>query len=236
MSWDRDLRPQGASAALEARDRGPFKRLGLTGLFAKGSHVFPQEGAFDFTDRETLWLASGAVVAGIGETSTLEFVASYLTWSDLDHLDPRLRRQNTRVSPGGPLKFDYDVVDLVARYNREGRVAVQVVANVCRNTAVDDRNDGLWLAAVLGSTRTAPLSLEYTFAHVDPDAVLAAYAADDFIWETGWEGHRANLGVRVHDHWSAHAIAQQQRFKDSPVVTDRDLWLSRYRLELRFDY
>ena len=236
MVWDRDLRPQGAAAALETRDHGPFKRLALTGLGARGSHVFPQEGAFDFSDRETLWLASGSALAGIGERSTFELVASYLTWSDLENVDRRLRRQNTRRSPGGPLAAGYDVVDLVARYSREGKVAVQLVADVCRNTAVDDRNDGLWLAAVLGSTRTAPVSLEYTFARVDADATLAAFAADDFIWETGWEGHRGDLGVRVHDHWSAHAVAQRQRFKDAPVVADRDLWLKRYRLELRFDY
>jgi hypothetical protein len=237
MVWDRDLRPQGAAATLEAKDRGPFKRLALTGLGARGSHVFPQDGgAFDFSNRETLWLASASALAGVGEHATIELTASYLTWSDLDHLDPRLRRQNTRASAGGPLARDYDVVDLVARFAREGRVGVQLAADFCRNTAVDDRNDGLWLAAVLGSTRTAKASLEYVFAKVDPDATLAAFAADDFLWETGWEGHRGDLGLRVHDHWALHVVAQRQRFKDAPRVEDRDVWFKRYRLELRFDY
>jgi len=197
MVWDRDLRPQGAAATLEAKDRGPFKRLALTGLGARGSHVFPQDGgAFDFSGRETLWLASASALAGIGERATVELVASYLTWSDLDHLDPRLRRQNTRASAGGPLARGYDVVDVVARFAREGRVGVQLAADFCRNTAVDDRNDGLWLAAVLGSTTSARARLEYVFAKVDPDATLAAFAADDFLWETGWEGHRGDLGRR----------------------------------------
>jgi hypothetical protein len=128
------------------------------------------------------------------------------------------------------------VVDLVARYNREGRVEVQLVADYCWNTAVDTANKGLWLAAVLGSTRTAPAALEYTYAKIDPDATLAAFVADDFLWETGWEGHRADLGIRLQEHYALHAVAQWQRFKDAPQVAERDRWLYRYRLEARIRY
>ena len=236
MIWDRELRPQGAALTLEAADRGPFKRLAVTGLGARGSHVFPAGGAFDFGGRETLWTASASALAGAGERATVELLASYVTDSGLEHVDPRLRRQNTRVSAGGPLARDYDVVDLVARYNREGRVELQLVADYCWNTAVDSANKGVWLAAVLGSTRTARASLEYTFARVDPDATLAAFAADDFLWETGWEGHRADLGFRLREHYALHGVAQRQRFKDAPRVADRDLWLDRYRVELRIRY
>ena len=236
MIWDRELRPQGAALTLEAADRGPFKRLAVTGLGARGSHVFPAGGAFDFGDRETSWIASATAVAGAGERATVELLASYLTFRDLEHVDPRLRRQNTRVVAGGPLAHDYDVVDLVARYNREGRVEIQLVADYCWNTAVDAANQGVWLAAVLGSTRTARASLEYTFARMDPDATLAAFAGDDFLWETGWLGHRADLGVRLRDHYALHGVVQRQRFKDAPRVADREVWLDRYRVELRIRY
>lgn len=236
MIWDRELRPQGAALTLEAKDRGPFKRLALTGLGARGSHVFPAGGAFDFSDRETMWVASASALAGAGERATVELLASYVTWSDLDHVDSRLRRQNARAVAGGRLAHEYDVVDLVARYNREGRVEVQLVGDYCLNTAVDSGNRGLWLAAALGSTRTAPASLEYTFARVDADATLAAFATDDFLWETGWEGHRADLGVRLRDHYALHGIVQRQRFKDAPRAADRDIELDRYRVELRIRY
>lgn len=236
MIWDRELRPQGAALTLAATDRGPFKRLAVTGLGAKGSHVFPAGGAFDFSDRETVWIASASALAGAGERATVELLASYVTFDGLEHVDPRLRRQNTRASAGGPLARDYDVVDLVARYNREGRVELQLVADYCWNTAVDSANKGVWLAAVLGSTRTARASLEYTFARVDPDATLAAFATDDFIWETGWEGHRGDLGFRLREHYALHGVVQRQRFKDAPLVRERDLWLDRYRLELRIRY
>jgi hypothetical protein len=236
MIWDRDLRPQGAEVTLQAVDRGPFKRLALSALGARGSHVFPAGGAFDFSDRESMWLAAASALAGAGERATVELLASYVTFADLDHLDPRLRRQNTRASAGGPLAHDYDVVDLVGRFNREGRVEVQLVADYCWNTAVDTRNKGLWLAAVLGSARTAPLGFEYTFARIDTDATLAAFAADDFLWETGWEGHRGDLGIRLREPYALHLVAQRQRFKDAPRVEERDLWLERYRIELRVRY
>src|SRR5688500_9071311 len=115
MTWDRDLRPQGGALTLEAVDRGPFKRLSVTGLGARGSHVFPAGGAFDFSDRETLWIASASAVAGAGERATVELLASYVAFGGLEHVDPRLRRQNTRVSAGGPLARDYDGVDVGAR-------------------------------------------------------------------------------------------------------------------------
>ena len=234
MIWDRELRPQGGTLGLEARGVGPFARLSLTGLGARGSHVFPQDGGpFDFSDRETLWAGSASAVLGRG-TTTFEVVGSYLTWSDLEHIDPRLRRQNTRATPGGPLGREYDVVDVVGRFVREGTVEVQLIGDYCWNTAVDDKNHGLWLAAVLGSTRNARASLEYTYARVEPDATLAAFAADDFLWETGWEGHRGDLGFRLRENWEAHGVAQWQRFKDAPLVADRDRWLDRFRVELRF--
>ena len=236
MTWDRELRPQGAALTLETRDRGPFTRLALTGLGARGSHVFPQDGAFDFGDRETLWIASASAAAGQPGEGTLELIASYMTWSDLDTVDPRLRRQNGRSAPGGPLAHGYDVVDLVARYTRDSGMSLQLVADYCWNTAVDDRNRGLWLAAVLGSTRTARASLEYTFAKVDPDATLAAFAGDDFLWETGWEGHRLDLGIRLAENYALHGVGQRQRFKDAPVEADRDDNLERYRVELRIRY
>jgi hypothetical protein len=234
MVWDRELRPQGGALTLEVRDVGPFRRLSATGLGARGSHVFPQDGGpFDFSDRETVWVASGSAVLG-RDTTSLELVGSYLTWSDLEHVDPRLRRQNSRAIPAGPLGPEYDVVDLVARYARTGGAELQLIANYCWNTAVEERNKGLWLAAVLGSTRTARSAIEYTYAKVDPDATLAAFAADDFLWETGWEGHRVDLGFRLAENFAVHGIAQKQRFKDAPVEADRDKWLDRYRIELRF--
>jgi Putative porin len=237
MLWDRDLRAQGGALTLEARDAGARPKLALTLLASRGGHVFDDSGV-------GLLMASGAGFLGAG-SARLELRASFLRFTSVEDLELRIRRQNSRQAT--LVYQDYDVLDALMRYRRDGRVSVQLVADVCWNLGAEEtarapgeaptRNDrGLWLAAVLGSTRNARLRGEYVFAHVDKDATLAAYATDDFFWATGWEGHRGDLGVKVADHVALHLVAQLQRFKDSPRVPERDHWVKRYRSEIRISY
>lgn len=231
MIWDRDLRPQGGALTLEARDLGSVQRLGVTAVLAKGSHVF-EDGP------TRMLIVSGNLQVATGPDSHFQALASYVTFTHLDGLEPMIRRQNTRVLDGplaGTLAFDYKIVDGVARLTTggAGKFALQLVADYCWNTAIDANNKGLWLAAALGSLETAGGRLEYTFARVDKDATVAAYATDDFFWETGWQGHRLDLGLRTSDKSSIHGIGQLQKFKDSPVVSQRDQNVKRFRVELR---
>jgi hypothetical protein len=203
-------------------------------VYSRGSHVLPAEGAFDFSDRDVIWIGSAAVTFSAGAKDRVELVGSYLKFDDLRFVATPLRRQNTRV--GGVLVRPYEVLDFVARYHGEGRVTTTLVADYSWNTAVDTDNRGLWLAMILGSTQTARGSLEYTYATVDKDATLAAYSTDDFIWGTGWSGHRLDLAFRMSDRASSHLIGQLQKFKDSPLEVDRDDYLKRARIEIRFAY
>jgi hypothetical protein len=225
MIWDRDLRPQGAAVHLGGGD----SRLGLSVLGARGSHVF------DDDDAEMLVVSAGLTPPAEARTK-LELLASYIAFRDVSTLEPAIRRQNTRTVPGGPLALEYRVIDAVARLRHDGVVPWQAVADVCWNTAADADRTGVWLALVVGSTRVSRTRLEYVFARVDKDATLAAYATDDFFWATGWEGHRGDVGVRVSDKAALHGVAQLQRFKDSPREAEREHWVRRYRVELRFDY
>jgi hypothetical protein len=232
MIWDRDLRPQGGAVTLQTTDRGALERLALTGLWAQGSHVFDDQ-------KVQMFMGGVDTVLKVGETSRLQLTGSFLKWTRLDGLEPMLRRQNSREE-GGPdpaaLAHDYQVVDLTARLRFEGGSTTQIVADYCWNTSVQQQNRGLWLALLLGSTTTAAGALEYTYARVDKDATLGAYAGDDFFWATGWEGHRGELAVRTSDRTTMHAIAQLQRPKDDPEGEYRDHWLKRYRLEVRIAY
>jgi len=234
MVWDRELRPQGGSATVDFGSAGGLQKLAITGVYARGSHILPEDGAFQFRDRDTVWVGAATAIFGAGARDRIELTGAFLKFDGLEFVDPRLRRQNTRV--GGALVIPYEIVDLVARYHGEGRVNTTLVADYCWNTAVSTDNRGLWLALVLGSTATARGSLEYTYAAVDKDATLAAYATDDFIWQTGWAGHRLDLGLRMGDHTSTHLVGQLQRFKDSPREVEREDWLKRARLELRIRY
>jgi hypothetical protein len=231
------LRPQGAAVTLQLPSGGSLQKLAATGVFARGSHVFPSDddGPFEFKDRDTVWMASlGATLGAGGQGDVLELMGAFIRFDDLDKVSPLLRRQNTRTATG--LTLRYDVVDLVARYRSEKGIPFQLVADYGWNTAADSDNHGLWLALVLGSVRSARAALEYTYAKVDKDATLGAYATDDFLWATGWDGHRADIGFRAGNHASVHVVGQIQRFKDSPRVEERDDWVKRYRLEARLSY
>jgi hypothetical protein len=224
MIWDRDLRPQGGALTLGLRDRGSLRRLAVTALGARGSHVFDDDGTT---------MLSGALDArfALGDAWRLELLGAFVTWLDPEELEAKIRRQNTRVA--GAIVRDYDVVDAIVRFRRDGSVPVQVVADGCLNTAADDQRRGLWLSAVVGSTQSTRARLEYVYAFVDRDATLAAYATDDFLWATGWTGHKADLGFALGRHLALHGIGQVQRFKDSPVAAEREDWIKRFRVELR---
>jgi hypothetical protein len=227
MVWDKDLRPQGGAVTLGVKDRGAVKRAGITGVWARGSHVFDD-------DKTTLSMISGSVVFRTGETGSLELVGSFLDFSDFQSMVPSIRRQNTRV--GGELVLDYNVLDFVGRLRQGGRVPLQLVAEFGHNTAADENNEGIWLAAVLGSLQSGVGRLDYTYARIDKDATLGAYGGDDFFWTTGWKGHRGELGVKLLPHLTAHAIGHWVRFKDSPRPEEREHLWKRYRAELRFKY
>jgi len=225
MIWDKELKPQGGALRLGINNRGSLQGLGITALYAKGSHVFE--------DETEMLAASADAVFGSGGDSTLQLVGSYVEFKNLGTIEPYLRRQNSRIVAGGPLSLDYKVLDGVLRIRRGGAVPLQLVGDYCVNTAADANNHGLWLAAALGSLKSTRARLDYTYADVDKDATLGEYAADDFLWTTGWQGHRGDFGFRITPNSSLHGIAQWQRFKDSPRVAEQDLWVKRYRVELR---
>jgi hypothetical protein len=220
MVWDRDLRPQGGALGLQF---GNQTRFALTGIYAKGSHVFE--------DDSVMYGGGAELKLATGQQSSFQVLGSYLQFEDLDQLDPAIRRQNTRV--GGRIVNDYRVVDVVGRLSSNGQVPMTLVADYCWNTALDTGNRGLWLAVVLGSTDSSRARAEYTYAKIDRDAVVAAFNTDDFFWGTGWEGHRADIATSATKRSSVHAIAQWQRFKDSPDPVTQQAWVTRYRLEVR---
>jgi hypothetical protein len=226
MVWDADLRPQGGAVALDFAPQGSTSRFALHGIYAKGSHVF---------EDESVMYGGGAELSfASGQDASLQLVGSYLQFEDLNMLEVPIRRQNTRVA--GLIVNDYRVVDLIARIGRSGQMPFQLVGDYCWNTALDLDNRGLWLAVVLGDLGTSRARAEYTYAKIDKDATVAAFNTDDFFWGTGIEAHRADLATGTVKSSSIHAIAQWQRFKDSPDPVVREQWVTRYRLEWRTSF
>ncbi len=219
MLWDRDLRPQGGAVSLVFGGDTSATRLALRGLYAIGSHVYE--------DESSVYGGAAELTLGEGTQSQLQIVGSYLQFQDLHRLDPALRRQNTVADE--ELARDYRVADLVARLVTNGPMTL--VADYCWNTALSSENRGLWLAAKLGALGVTRTTIEYTYARVDKDATVAAFNADDFYWNTGWEGHRIDVSAGSSEGSGVHAITQWQRAKTDDETTADDEWVKRWRLE-----
>jgi hypothetical protein len=187
-----------------------------------------------FEDESVMYGGALDLIFGSSQGSALQLVGSYLQFDDLNKLQLAIHRQNTTVA--GLIANEYHVVDIVGRITRGGQLPLQLVGNYCWNTAVDVDNKGLWLSAVLGALGTSRARAEYIYAKIDRDATVAAFSTDDFFWGTGFEGHRADLGTGTVKSSSIHAIAQWQRFKDSPDPAVREQWVTRYRLEWRTSF
>jgi hypothetical protein len=215
MIWDRDLRPQGAAATLSFHDSQGAERFSVTGLGARGSHTFDD-------DKTDMLLVSAAIGKQTGKQRA-EFRGSYLEFRNLEGLEPILRRQNSRLTPGGLVPDDFQVIDLTARIRSEGALPSEIVVDYAWNQKLN-KQKGFWLALVLGSVETSRSRGEYVYAKVDRDVTVAAYAGDDFHWGTGWEGHRVDFGVRASQGSSIHTVAQIIRFKDSADLEDSPYW------------
>ncbi len=227
MLWDHDLRPQGAALTLQYSGRGDLARLALTGLGARGSHVFKDEKT------DMLLVSGNAVIAG-GRTSQIDLTGSLLQFTGFDKpdgLDPRLFRQN--VALAGHLVDRYRVVDLVGRLRGEGAAPVELYIDYCWNTELEQDNKGLWTGIVLGSLLTSRGRMEYTYARVGREATLGAYATADFLWSTGWEGHRGELAAKTGQTSSFHVIGQLQRFRSASTPEEARHWVRRIRVEWR---
>ena len=233
MIWDRDLRIQGASATwtIHQGDTGePTARV--AGIYSRGSHVF-----IDSVDAEGssigagVTLKGGSLDLGFGSSKRVDLSGSYLVFEKLENLERMIRRQNTRVN--GALTREYQVVDIALRFRTDAPFPMQLVVDGATNRKAPDQKNGFWAALVLGSLRDNRFRGEYTYAKMDKDVTVAAYAGDDFFWGTGWLGHRAEIAFAQSPKSSFHVIGQMQQFKDAPNVAERTHWLKRLRLEAR---
>ena len=227
MIWDEDLRPFGGAAALVLEQGGSLTRFAVRGIYALESHWFE--------DESKLYGGFAELAIEAGQQSQFVLAGGYLDFRDLEGLDPRIRRQNTR-DLAGFLRYDYRVIDLQARLVAAGQVPLALVVDYCWNTALSEGNKGLWAEVTMGQLASSRARLEYTYAKIDRDATVAAFNADDFYWGTGYQAHRVDLGGATSRSSSIHAIASWQRFKDSPIPEEQNEWVQRYRLEWRYVY
>jgi len=210
---------------LSARNLGAVRRLGLTALGARGSHVFGDSDT-------TMWTIAGAADLELGERTTLD-LRRFVTWPGATTSSQRCGGR-TAMSAARGFLYDYDVLDVVARLHRHGSVETELVVDVCRNLARRRGEHGrVARPRSRGRGRGWP-RLEYVYVWVDRDATLAAYRRRLPLADR-LEGHELKLACRVGDHVVLRATGILSRYKTPPGALPRLVGGPR-RLELALRY
>lgn len=197
LLWDRDLRPLGLSVDYAAGVRD-FDALHLTAGYFAGDHLYGDETRIAAIQFGYGWME--------GADTGFSAFLSYLDFSDLDVAAREgLGRTNRRVA--GRYLSDYRLADL----QFIGRMQVYDAPlvgrlDLVRNLGADDLRDGARFSLVWGDALDlGGWELGYAIQRAQRDAVLAAYAEDDWWFHSFARGYmpwvaygiRPNLGVQL---------------------------------------
>lgn len=219
LVWDRDLRPVGASLDYTASVRD-FDAFHLTAGYFAGDHLYGDESRI------------GAVQIGYGwlegaETGFSTFL-SYLDFTDLDILAREgLARTNRRV--GSRYLSDYQLLD-VQFIGRTQVFAAPLVArlDLARNLGADNLRDGARFSLIWGNADDlGGWELGYAIQRAQRDAVLAAFAEDDWWFHTFARGYMPWVAYGINANWAVQATAFIERRDAIDETTNR------YLLDLR---
>lgn len=215
LVWDRDLRPVGVSIDYAASVRD-FDAFHLTAGYFAGDHLYGDESRI------------GAVQFGYGwmegaETGFSAFL-SYLDFSDLDVAAREgLGRTNRRVA--GRYVSDYRLADLqfVGR-TQLGSSPLVARLDLVRNLGADDLRDGARFSLIWGDAlENGGWELGYALQRAQRDAVLAAFAEDDWWFHTFARGQMPWVAYGFKPGLSVQVTGFLERRDAIDEYTDR--WL-----------
>jgi hypothetical protein len=215
LTWDRDLRPVGASVEYSASVRD-FDAFHLTAGYFAGDHLYGDESRIGALQIGYGWLEGG-------ESGFSTFL-TYLDFTDLDVLAREgLGRTNRRID--GRFVSDYRLLDL----QFIGRVLAfesPLVArlDLVRNLGADSQRDGARFSLIWGDAdQLGGWELGYAFQRAERDAVLAAYSEDDWWFHSFARGSMPWVAYGFNERLTVQASAFIERRDGVSDYTDR--WL-----------
>lgn len=219
LTWDRDLRPVGAH--LEYRwDVADFDALHLTAGYFAGDHLYGDDSRIAAVQFGYGWM-EGA------ETGFSAFL-SYLDVDDTEVLAREgLARTNRRI--GNALLSEFRLLDLllVAR-TRVAEAPLVARLDLVRNLGAEDQRDGARFSLVWGDALDlGGWELGYSHQRAQRDALLAAFAEDDWWFQSFARGYMPWVAYGQAGRWSLQFSAFIERRDGIEEATDR------YLLDLR---
>lgn len=219
LTWDRDLRPIGASLGWE-RPLGDFHRFS-----ARLGHFAPDHlGADDsrLSAAQLSWfLNEGAALGG-------ELHLAYWHYDDLDGAARSgLMRSNRLV--GGRLASDFELLNVQGVLRRMlDATPLELRIDLVDNLGADRDSRGARLSLVHGSAQVpGQWELAASYQRIGRDAVPAAFNEDDWWFHSAARGVMPWVAYGINGTWSIQLSAFDER------ADGRDERIRRYLLDLR---
>lgn len=220
LTWDRDLRPVGASLEIggDVRD---FDRWSLQLGGWATDHLYD--------DRSRLFAAQAGYAWRAGAPTNLRVLVGYLEFDELFRLSRNGLGRTNRRTPAGFVS-DYRLLDLqvVAELPVAERPLVARLNGV-RNLGADDQDRGARGSLVWGDARQGGLELGWSIQRIQRDAVLAAVNDDDWWFHSfakgwmPWVAYGFDGPAGIGGHWTVQASAFIER-RDG-LARDTRRWL-----------
>ena len=219
LTWDRDLRPIGASASVD-RPLGDFHRWrGTLGYFAP-DHLYGDDSRL--AGAQLSWfLNEGGLLGG-------ELHLSYWRYDDLQSATASgLMRSNRIVN--GRLQSDFELLNVQGVLRRFfDATPLELRLDLVDNLGADRDSRGARFSIVYGSSLTpGQWELATAFQRIGRDAVPAAFNEDDWWFHSAARGVMPWVAYGINETWSV----QLSGFFERP--DGRDERINRYLLDLR---
>jgi hypothetical protein len=215
LTWDRDLRPVGASYEYVGEMR-EFDALHFTAGYFAGDHLYGDESRIGALQIGYGWME--------GAENGFSAFLSYLDFDDLDVLAREgLGRTNRRV--GSSFVSDFELLDLQL-IGRTRAFDAPLVArlDLLRNLGADDLRDGARFSLVWGNAEeVGGWELGYSIQRIQRDAVLAAFNEDDWWFHSFARGYMPWVAYGINSRWSVQASAFFERRDGIDESTERYL-------------
>jgi hypothetical protein len=221
LTWDRDLRPLGASVEFSGDVRDYDQWLLRAGAF-RTDHLYDERSRLVALQAGYAWMA--------GAPTNVRVLVSWMGFDELVELSRSGLGRTNRRTPAGYVS-DYRLLDLqlIAETPLAGRPLVARIDGV-RNLGAEDLDRGARGSLVWGNAGQGGLELGWSTQRIQRDAVLAAVNEDDWWFHSfangwmPWVAYGFEGPAWIGGRWRVQAAAFIERRDGAPRDTRRFLF------------
>ena len=243
LLWDSDVQPEGGAAGHRWSDLGGFERVDLV----VGEYVLVEQ---EFADEASVFVAQLAAHGRARRGWKPSVALGYYRYTDLtpDGATTILTDNagNATVDNDSDGEADafasrFELIHPMVSLSYDGwRLPLNFAAEYIHNTDATGGRDRAWLLGASLGALGDPGSwrLFYSWAVVEQDSLLSAFAGDDLLLQTNHRSHIWGIDYRVSEHFQPRlwGLVSTQEAATGNATDDLSADQTRLRLDLNFKF